>query len=115
MNVEHFSMGLILHAGNAKSFLHEALHDARNGNFEPVDAKVQHASAELLEAHKLQTQFIQEDANDGMERLPVIVVHAQDHLMTVMSEKDLIKEMIEIYRKQFNMNLKIEQLMEAVK
>ncbi|WP_099159663.1 PTS lactose/cellobiose transporter subunit IIA [Virgibacillus ndiopensis] len=115
MNVEQFSMRIILHAGNAKGFLHEALHDARNGNFDQVDANVKQASTELLEAHKIQTQFMQEDAKDGMERLPVIVVHAQDHLMTVMSEKDLIEEMIEIYRKQFDMNLKIERLMEAVK
>src|SRR5699024_12391013 len=80
MNIESFSMNIILHAGNAKNYLHEALQNARNAAFDQVEPKMKQASDELLEAHKLQTKFIQEDTKGGLKKLPVLLVHAQDHL-----------------------------------
>ncbi|TFJ91263.1 PTS lactose/cellobiose transporter subunit IIA [Lentibacillus salicampi] len=112
MNHEDFSMNIILHAGNAKGYLHESLQLAKNGEFEQIDSKIKQATEELLNAHKIQTKFIQEDAEETMENIPVILVHAQDHLMTVMSEKQLIIELIEMYRKQHDMNLKLDMLLE---
>lgn len=113
MNHENFSMNIILHAGNAKGYLHEALQDARNDEFEPVDGKIKQASNELLQAHKIQTKFLQDDAKEKIDSVSVILVHAQDHLMTVMSERDLIQEMIEMYRRQHEMNNKLNQLIEG--
>ncbi|WP_373893686.1 PTS lactose/cellobiose transporter subunit IIA [Virgibacillus natechei] len=112
MDIEQFSMNIILHAGNAKNYLHEALQDARNNSFDKVESKIKQASGELLEAHKLQTKFIQEDAKKGLGNLSVLLVHAQDHLMTVMSEKSLIEEMIEVYRNQHELNEKVDRLVE---
>lgn len=112
MDIEKSSMNIILHAGNAKNYLHEALQEARNAAFDQVESKIKQASDELLEAHKVQTEFIQEDSKQKLENLPVLLVHAQDHLMTVMSEKSLIEEMIEIYRSQHEMNQKIDRLIE---
>ncbi|GGJ87583.1 PTS mannose transporter subunit IIA [Lentibacillus kapialis] len=112
MDIENFSMNIILHAGNAKNYLHEALQNARNAAFDQVEAKMKQASDELLEAHKLQTKFIQEDTKEGLKTLPVLLVHAQDHLMTVMSEKSLIEEMIQIYRNQKDLNEKVNHLIE---
>lgn len=112
MNVDHYSMTIILHAGNAKGLLHEGLQSARVGEFEQVDIKIRQASDELLEAHKIQTQFLQDDAKEKIDSVSVILVHAQDHLMTVMSERDLIQEMIEMYCKQHEMNQKLNQLIE---
>ncbi|MBY7144356.1 PTS lactose/cellobiose transporter subunit IIA [Virgibacillus sp. NKC19-3] len=111
MDIEQFSMNIILHAGSAKNYLHEALQDARNTAFDQVDSKIKQASEELLEAHKLQTTFIQEDAKDSLGNLPVLLVHAQDHLMTVMSEKSLVEEMVEIYRNQHVLNEKVNRLL----
>lgn len=113
MDIEEFSMNIILLAGNAKNYLHEALHDARNATFDQVETKIKQASDELLEAHKLQTKFIQKDANEGLKSLSVLLVHAQDHLMTVMSEKSLIEEMVEIYRNQHELNQKVDRLVEG--
>ncbi|ASK63870.1 PTS cellobiose transporter subunit IIA [Virgibacillus phasianinus] len=115
MNIENLSMKLILHAGNAKGYLHGALRDARNAEFDQIDLKVKQAANELLEAHNIQTKLIQEDAKNDLTSLPVILVHAQDHLMTVMSEKDLIEEMIEMYRKQHKMNVKLDELIDKAK
>ncbi|SFB39257.1 PTS system, cellobiose-specific IIA component [Lentibacillus halodurans] len=113
MNIENVSMRIILHAGNAKNHLHEALQDARNAAFHQIESKMKQASDELLEAHKLQTKFIQKDTGEGLKTLPVLLVHAQDHLMTVMSEKTLIEEMVEVYRNQHELKRKVDHLMEG--
>lgn len=112
MNVENFSMTIILHAGNAKNYLHEALQHARKGAFDQVEPSMKQAADELLAAHKIQTKFIQEDTKEGLTNLSVLLVHAQDHLMTVMSEKSLIEEMIEMYRNQNDLHEKVNRLVE---
>jgi len=112
MDVENFSMNIILHAGNAKSYLYEALENARNAKFNHIEEKIQLASQELLEAHKLQTKFLQEESKNGLKSLSVLLVHAQDHLMTVMSEKNLIEEMIEMYKNQNDLYEKVNHLLE---
>lgn len=114
MEIEEFSMYIILHAGDAKSLMYEALQNARNGAFEQTESKMNQASLELLKAHKFQTKFIHEDAKFNLERLPVLLIHAQDHLMTVMAEKNLIKELIMMYRKQHQLEEKIELVVEKI-
>ncbi|MFD1173491.1 PTS lactose/cellobiose transporter subunit IIA [Oceanobacillus picturae] len=111
MNINNLSMQIILHAGNAKAILHEALEKARTGNFSETDQLLKEASEELLKAHKVQTSFIQEDAQEKLGVLPVILVHAQDHLMTVMSEKTLIEEMMYLYKRQDRLEQMVEKWM----
>ncbi|WP_404454772.1 PTS lactose/cellobiose transporter subunit IIA [Oceanobacillus kapialis] len=109
MNVDNLSMQIILHAGNAKGILHKTLEEGRAGNFASTEDMLKEASEELLKAHKVQTSFIQEEAQERLGVLPVILVHAQDHLMTVMSEQTLITEMIHLYKRQHELEQKVEQ------
>lgn len=102
-------MQIILYAGNAKNALHEALQQARIGDFSHTKNKLQEAVEELLQAHKIQTSFIQEEAKENLSALSILLVHAQDHLMTVMSEKELIEEMIHMYENQYRLEQRIEQ------
>ncbi|QTN00706.1 PTS cellobiose transporter subunit IIA [Sediminibacillus dalangtanensis] len=115
MKIEDLSMQIILYAGNAKAFLHEALHAAKHGQFDEIESKRKQAADELLKAHKIQTSFLQEDAVEQLDVLPVLLVHAQDHLMTVMSEKDLIEELILLHQQQHETNRKLDRLLEIVK
>lgn len=45
-------------------------------------------------AHKIQTALIGEDEGCGKITVNLILVHAQDHLMTAMLCQDLAKEII---------------------
>lgn len=111
MDIEHVSMNIILRASNAKKYLYEALNHARETEFSQIEAPMKHVADELLEAHKLQTKLIQEDTQRGLENVPVLLIHAQDHLMSVISEKSLVEEMIEIYCKQSEISKKVDYLM----
>ncbi|MFZ4451208.1 PTS lactose/cellobiose transporter subunit IIA [Salibacterium aidingense] len=114
MEIENLSMQIILYAGNAKALLHEALEDTKKGQLYDIETKRKKASDELLKAHKIQTTFLQEEAVEQLDTLPILLVHAQDHLMTVMSEKDLIEELIGLYQHLHEMNKKLDQLLEVV-
>ena len=52
------------------------------------------------EAHAVQTKLIEEDEGEGKTKMTLIMVHAQDHLMTSILCRELVTELIEIYRRQ---------------
>jgi PTS system cellobiose-specific IIA component len=90
------SFQLILHGGNARSLAMEAIFDAKEKNFAAALEKLSEAGKELNEAHKYQTQLIQAEAGGETLDLPILLVHAQDHLMNAMTVRDLAAEIIDI-------------------
>ncbi|AOH54425.1 PTS cellobiose transporter subunit IIA [Peribacillus muralis] len=95
------SFQLILYSGNARSFAMEAMQEAKKRNFESARSKIAESESELLQAHKYQTQLIHAEAGGDHFELPILLVHAQDHLMTAMTLKDLAIEMIDL-REEFS-------------
>lgn len=57
-------MGLILHAGDAKQHIYQALSLAKNGEFEKCNEYLELADQALLEAHNLQTEFLAQEAGN---------------------------------------------------
>lgn len=93
------SFNIILHAGNARSSAMEAIALAKAYRFTEARDKIQEADQEFTEAHHVQTQLLQDEANGKENEVTVILIHAQDHLMTAMTVKDLANEMIDMYEK----------------
>ncbi|WP_042148125.1 PTS lactose/cellobiose transporter subunit IIA [Paucisalibacillus sp. EB02] len=97
--LQMLSFNIILHAGNARSFAMEAIMLAKEYNFQEARKKIEEAEKEFNEAHHIQTKLLQEEASGNQSQVTVILVHAQDHLMTSMAVKDLANEMIDMYEK----------------
>ncbi len=93
------SMGVILHAGNARELVFEAVNAAAGGDFIRADERIITANQEFVEAHRAQTETLQKEA-EGIE-IPYSALfgHAQDTLMTVKSEYSLVKEIIKLYKR----------------
>ncbi len=53
----------------------------------------------LNEAHKIQTRLIGDDQGLGKTKVSLVLVHAQDHLMTSMLARELVTELIELHEK----------------
>lgn len=87
---------IILHAGNARSSAFEAIAAAKRGEAGTAEAKMKEADSAFLEAHKMQTELLQEEARGMSSEMSVLLVHAQDHLMTAMTVKELAIEMIDM-------------------
>lgn len=89
-------MGLILNAGDAKNHIYQALEHAKRGEYEKCDAEVVLAEDAMLAAHELQTKFLAQEASGIKSEITALFVHSQDHLMTSMTEINLIKEIIDL-------------------
>ena len=90
---------IILHSGTARTVVHEAFADMRQGAYQSAAEKLEAANAELVEAHHAQTKLLQDYASGEEIKIEIIMVHAQDHLMTTMTLREVALEMLNLYQK----------------
>ncbi|MBP2657729.1 MAG: celC [Firmicutes bacterium] len=98
-NTEMIAFNIILNSGNARATIHNAIKKgARVNNFEVFDRLIAEAENELHEAHNAQTQLLQDFAGGNNFTVDILMVHAQDHLMTTMVFKETAIELCELYK-----------------
>ena len=96
---ETFCLELITHAGNGRAESFAALEAAKTGDYIRAKKFLAEAERELAEAHVAQTNLLAGEAQ-GVGMTPsLLLVHAQDQLMTAISERTLIAELIELHRR----------------
>ena len=91
--LEEVVLGLII------SLAYAALKQAKQGDFAAAKAMMDQSRLALNEAHLVQTKLIEGDAGEGKMKVSLVLVHAQDHLMTSMLARELITELIELHEK----------------
>jgi PTS system cellobiose-specific IIA component len=99
MESEQVAFSIILHAGEARSHALEALKAAREHKFTEAQASLALAKKQLIAAHQIQTELLQAEARGEKQEINLLLIHAQDHLMTAILAKDLIEEMILMFEK----------------
>ncbi|UOQ50575.1 PTS lactose/cellobiose transporter subunit IIA [Gracilibacillus caseinilyticus] len=97
--MEKIAFTIILHAGNARSLAMEAIKLAKADQITEAADKIALAESEFTKAHHEQTTLLQREAEARYNHLPLILIHAQDHLMMAMTVKDLAVEFIDMYQK----------------
>ena len=83
--LELITVEIVAYAGDARSKYVEALNYANEGNFGEAEKLIEEASELINEAHKVDVSFL--------------MVHAQDHLMTVMLLRDIVKNFVNLAKK----------------
>ncbi|TDT51876.1 PTS lactose/cellobiose transporter subunit IIA [Fonticella tunisiensis] len=89
---------IISHGGNARAFAFDAIKAAQEGKIEEAEELLKQAQEELDIAHNTQTKLIQAEINGHNLQMNLLMVHAQDHLMTAISEKNLIEHIVGLYK-----------------
>lgn len=92
------AMQIIMHAGNARNEALEALEEAKQFNFIEAEARMLKADESITMAHKSQTDIIQKEASGYGYEPSLLFAHAQDTLMTIKSELNLSKQLIDILK-----------------
>ncbi len=100
MDMESTVMELIINAGEARSYAMQALRAAKKGDWAQVEEQLAEASAASKRAHDVQTMLIGMDEGCGKIPVNLVMVHAQDHIMTSMLAREMIEELIAIYRQR---------------
>ncbi|MET6677519.1 PTS N,N'-diacetylchitobiose transporter subunit IIA [Citrobacter amalonaticus] len=97
--LEEVVMGLIINSGQARSLAYAALKQAKQGDFDAAKTMMEQSRMALNEAHLVQTKLIEGDQGEGKMKVSLVLVHAQDHLMTSMLARELVTELIELHEK----------------
>jgi len=92
------SMQLILHAGNGRSMVIEAVRNLlRTGDVSSARAKIKEAGQEIGEAHDIQTGMISAECDGQPVEKSILLIHAQDHFMTALAVRDMAQLMVDMY------------------
>ncbi|WP_416324937.1 PTS lactose/cellobiose transporter subunit IIA [[Eubacterium] hominis] len=91
------SMSIIMSAGNARTKANEALDSIASFDFVIAKEKIKEAREDITKAHQCQTEIIQAEATGQHYESCLLFTHAQDTLMTIMSEVNLTEKMILIF------------------
>lgn len=94
MNIETVTMSLIAYSGNARSFAFEALNEAKSKDFISAKKLLNESKEESVKAHQVQTDLLVKESCGENVKLNLLLVHAQDHLMTSMLAIELIEEIL---------------------
>lgn len=98
--VQSISFQLIGYAGDAFSYFYQAVDKAREGRFEEAEELVAQGEKQLVQAHHAQTDLLTAEASGEDVEFSVILVHAQDHMMTAMMYERVAKEFITLYKER---------------
>lgn len=96
--LEEEIFGLISHGGNARALAYEALEHAEKFDFTAAEKVLKLSDKEIKVAHKIQTKLIQRELNGQNYSISLLLIHAQDHFMTALSERNLIEHFIKLYK-----------------
>ncbi|MGC9402268.1 MULTISPECIES: PTS lactose/cellobiose transporter subunit IIA [Vibrio] len=98
MDQELVVMEIICNAGEARSLCYEALRLSRENDFEGAEKTLLQAKECLNRAHLTQTQLIEQDQGEGKVAMTLVMVHAQDHLMTTILAQEMATEMVALHK-----------------
>ena len=90
---------LIEHAGDAESDFMLCMEKAQEEDYAAAQEEYDKGCAALKEAHQLQTDMMQNEANGEPVDINVIMVHAQDHLAMAILLKNQAAQIMALCKK----------------
>jgi cellobiose PTS system EIIA component len=96
-------MTLILNSGEGKALATEAFGLLMNQHDkEGAENKLKEAGNVIGLAHEIQTRLMQAEINGENIEKSILLIHAQDHFMTAVTFRDMVKMMMEMYEKLYS-------------
>jgi PTS system cellobiose-specific IIA component len=102
------ALEIIMQAGDARLCVSEALKAAAEGNYAEIDKKLNDAKKKIAAAHSRQTQIIQSEGEGNSHEHTLLFIHAQDTLMTVYSEMNMVRQLKAVFERLEDKIAKLE-------
>ncbi len=90
---------IIVNVGNARSLYIEAIREAKVGHFEKAQELIDEGMTFFTIGHHAHAKLVAEEADTGNVQVSLILVHAEDQLMSAEGFKILAEEFIDVYKK----------------
>lgn len=97
--LELVSFQIISCVGMAKSSYIEAIQEAKKGNFEKASACIEEGKNSFAQAHKAHAELIQSETSGEGVTPNLLLLHAEDQMMSTETCKILAEELIESYKR----------------
>ncbi len=98
------SMQIILNAGNARNSASKAMVALRDEQYQEAEVLLDEARDFIGKAHIAQTEVIQAEARGEKHEPTLLFTHAQDTLMTIMSELNIYQTIFMLFTAKANVN-----------
>ncbi|MBU5436912.1 PTS lactose/cellobiose transporter subunit IIA [Tissierella sp. MSJ-40] len=95
---EEIIFNLISCSGEGRSLIFEAFNAVKKEEYNEAEKLMDMATESILKAHNIQTKLIQGEAAGQHREINLLMVHAQDHLMSTILSQNLIKNMISMQK-----------------
>ena len=99
---ELISFQIISAVGTARSMYVEAIQEAKNGNMHSANQLVEAGAKVLDEGHHAHASLIQKEAAGEKSEFSLLLMHAEDQLMTTETLKIVAEEFIELYSDKYH-------------
>lgn len=90
---------MISASGAAKSKYIEAISEARESNFEEAQKLIKEGSECFSEAHRVHADLLSTEANGVNSEVSLLIVHAEDQMMSAEMFRTIAEELIMLYEK----------------
>lgn len=97
-NLEMAAMQIISNVGTARSCYIEAIQEAKSGNYEQAKKLIEEGDEAFAEGHDSHLKLLQEEAQ-GKSVVMLLILHAEDQLMSAEGFKIIANEFIEVYKR----------------
>lgn len=99
MNIEQMIFEIIASAGDARDLTYQALDNVNEGKIKDAYELIEQAEKTMNTAHNAQTKLIQSEVQGEKIDGGLLMIHAQDHMMTAIAEHQMVKRMLPIFEK----------------
>ena len=98
--LELIAFQIISAVGAARSNYIEAIQKAKAGDFEGAEAALKEGEEFFVEGHHAHTGLLEKEANEGQgSAVSLLILHAEDQLMSAEAFKTISAEFIEVYKR----------------
>ena len=97
--MEQVCFQIISTVGTARSMYIEAIQEAKEQHFEEARKLIEEGEQIFVEGHKAHFDLIQKQANGEKVDVQLLLLHAEDQLMSAEAFKIIATEFVDLYEK----------------
>ena len=97
--LELIAFQIISAVGTARSCYIEAIQEAKKGNYESAEKLIKNGDEAFVEGHDAHAGLLQKEASGEGGNINLLILHAEDQLMSAEGFKTIALEFIEVYKR----------------
>lgn len=97
--LELISFQIISSVGTARSMYIEAIQLAKEGKFAEARTSIEEGEKVFVEGHHAHAELIQQEASGNKVEFQLLLMHAEDQLMSAEAFKIIATELVDLYER----------------